>query len=282
MPSQYTNEEIEVARRSHRPAHRTQQAARKAVYRRDKAAERRRQALAEGEDLFQPPTTPQSYQHEVARHQLPVTATHSSDEQAANRYFIHETAMQLADRVEHVIDKLREREADTGRVIGMFHEHAKDVAKDVTELREELTSLISRIRHTELREGLTLPVSDISAVSMLTSVDTPGQQTSFNTPLNAGQDLSFGFDLLRASNENAARADDVGNMTQQTTNEQAVSAYTGDVNPFADGFGEDLSNDLLLWGVDNQQHQDILESLGIEDNEGEQFDFNQYLNIERD
>ena len=256
MASRNTNEKRERMESDQHQGYRSPGAMKKWKQRHAKKVEREIQAFIEAEILFQPPIRPESYQHSAAEPQTPATATPSLGRQAADQLSQYEmTNKQVPNLVERMNGKLGEVEAA------------------VAQLKEEHAKLIARIDHTELQEEPTLPASDIHAVLALSSVATPVLSTSVSPPPDANLDLSIGPDFLRWSDAVAARADKVDRQIPRKMNKQDFSA-------FADGFGEGPSDDMVLQGMSDRDDEVGTQSLEVEENVGEGFDFEQYISFD--
>ena len=240
---------------------RTRGAVRKARNRSARKAERERQALIPAEDWLQPPITPESFQHYAANDQLPATATSSLGRQASAQNYQYELAKRVADLVdlaEHMNGKLGEVKAvmeENTRRVAQLKEHAKLPGSiDLMNQHEEPTHF----------------VPDIPAALTLSLIANPVLSTLVNPPPNADQDLFIGSDILQLNNEVASSAHEADREIRRGLNDQSSIA-------FADGIGEGPSDDEVLRGVSGRQVEAVTESLGIEENDGEEFDYEQFL-----
>lgn len=278
MPPHYTKEEFEKMQTQERrtPKNRTQMAAKKALYRYKKKTEKKRQSLVGSEISFQPPTTPKSYQRRAMKHRLPATATPPIDRQATDREAQYEVTKQVADLVVLIKRKLEEAEPATGLPMGM----SQDKPSTVAQIKEDLAKLVDRLNLMNQYDETTLPVSDMSAVSSLSSVAPPVLSTSRNPPPRTDKDPVVSSEFIGQGNEIAARTDEMETEVRCTTNKQPSSASAGDPSTCADGLGEAASDDMSLQGVSNRQDRATTESLEVEGSEGEDFDVEQHLTLD--
>jgi hypothetical protein len=112
--------------------------------------------------------------------------------------------------------------------------------------------------------------SDIPTALTLSLIATPVLSTLVNPPPNADQDLFTALNVLRFNSEVPSSAYEADREILQGLNNQIFIA-------FADGIGEGPSDDEVLRSMSGCQVEAVTERLVVKDNDGEEFDFEQFF-----